>query len=540
MCRIHRLSVLESCFPSGSFNQVGYSPWPPGSPRSQSASDSASPPRAESCDRGWRRPRSHRARHRGRARAADAITRKAEADAAQTLAERKLELEREMMTVRMKTCVGASTGADAREVTLSKRLEVLDRKETGFGERGLALDAKQKVLEERLKESQQLIAEENARLERIAGLRKDDAKRMLMKNLEDEAHVDASRRAREIRDEAERWAQQESRKIIALAMQRYAAEQCVETTVSVVDLPSESMKGRIIGREGRNIRAFEKETGVDVVIDDTPGAVLISSFDPVRREVARLAMERLVQDGRIQPGRIEEVIAEVRTGVDAHVRESGEQALLDLGINGMAPALVELVGRMKFRTSYGQNCLAHSMEVAYLAGVMASELNLDPKVARRAGLLHDIGKATSHEAEGSHTQVGAEVARRHGEPEEVVNAIAAHHGDVAVTSLYTPIVAAADAVSGARPGARRESIEHYVKRLAKLEEIADAFAGVEKSYAIQAGREIRVIVSGRKVDDEQAKQLAFDISRRLEKEIEYPGQIKVVVIRETRAIEYAK
>ncbi len=473
------------------------------------------------------------------ARDADAITRMAEAGAAHELAERRLEIEREMMTAREELRRRVHD-ADAREVTLAKRLEVLDRKETALGERGLALDAKQKVLEEHLKESQQLIAEENARLERIAGLRKDDAKRMLMKNLEDEAHVDASRRAREIRDEAERWAQQESRKIIALAMQRYAAEHCVETTVSLVDLPSESMKGRIIGREGRNIRAFEKETGVDVVIDDTPGAVLISSFDPVRREVARLAMERLVQDGRIQPGRIEEVIAEVRTGVDAHVRESGEQALLDLGINGMAPALVELVGRMKFRTSYGQNCLAHSMEVAYLAGVMASELNLDPKVARRAGLLHDIGKATSHEAEGSHTQVGAEVARRHGEPEEVVNAIAAHHGDVAVTSLYTPIVAAADAVSGARPGARRESIEHYVKRLAKLEEIADAFAGVEKSYAIQAGREIRVIVSGRKVDDEQAKQLAFDISRRLEKEIEYPGQIKVVVIRETRAIEYAK
>jgi ribonuclease Y len=363
---------------------------------------------------------------------------------------------------------------------------------------------------------------------------------MLIKNLEDEAHVDASRRAREIREEAERWAQQESRKIIALAIQRYAAEQCVETTVAVVDLPSEDMKGRIIGREGRNIRAFEKETGVDVVIDDTPGAVLISSFDPVRREVARLSMERLVQDGRIHPGRIEEVIAEVRATVDARIRESGEQSLLDLGINGMSPPLVDLIGSMKFRTSYGQNCLAHSMEVAYLAGVMASELNLDPKIARRAGLLHDIGKATSHVAEGSHTQVGAETARRNGEPEEVVNAIAAHHGDVPVTSLYTPIIAAADAISGARPGARRESIEHYVKRLTQLEQIADAFEGVDKSYAIQAGREIRVMVSGRKVDDEQAKQLAFDISRRLEKEIEYPGQIKVVVIRETRAIEFAK
>jgi len=472
-------------------------------------------------------------------RSADSIVRAAELEAGQALVARKLDLEREMMSAQ-EDLRRRVHDVDARDVTLVKRLEVLDRKEAGLGERSLALDAKQKVLEESLKESQQLIAEENARLERIAGLRKEDAKRMLIKNLEDEAHVDASRRAREIREEAERWAQQESRKIIALAIQRYAAEQCVETTVAVVDLPSEDMKGRIIGREGRNIRAFEKETGVDVVIDDTPGAVLISSFDPVRREVARLSMERLVQDGRIHPGRIEEVIAEVRATVDARIRESGEQSLLDLGINGMSPPLVDLIGSMKFRTSYGQNCLAHSMEVAYLAGVMASELNLDPKIARRAGLLHDIGKATSHVAEGSHTQVGAETARRNGEPEEVVNAIAAHHGDVPVTSLYTPIIAAADAISGARPGARRESIEHYVKRLTQLEQIADAFEGVDKSYAIQAGREIRVMVSGRKVDDEQAKQLAFDISRRLEKEIEYPGQIKVVVIRETRAIEFAK
>ncbi|HXV13214.1 MAG TPA: ribonuclease Y [Candidatus Krumholzibacteria bacterium] len=472
-------------------------------------------------------------------RRADSIVRAASLEAENAMAAQRIELEREMLGAR-EDLRRRVHDADVRESALAKRLEILDRKDAGLGERSLALDAKQKVLEERLKESTQLIAEENARLERIAGVRKEDAKRMLLKNLEDEAHVDASRRAREIREEAERWAQQESRKIIALAIQRYAAEQCVETTVAVVGLASDDMKGRIIGREGRNIRAFEKETGVDVVIDDTPGAVLISSFDPVRREVARLAMEKLVQDGRIHPGRIEEIVAEVRASVDAGVRESGERALLDLGINGMAPALVDCVGRMKFRTSYGQNCLAHSLEVAYLAGVMASELNLDPKVARRAGLLHDIGKVASHEAEGSHTTVGAELARRHGEPEDVVNAIAAHHGDVPTTSLYTPIVAAADAVSGSRPGARRESIEHYVKRLAKLEEIADAFAGVEKSYAIQAGREIRVVVSGRKVDDEQAKQLAFDISRRLEKEIEYPGQIKVVVIRETRAIEYAK
>jgi ribonuclease Y len=471
--------------------------------------------------------------------AAENRRREAEADIHRAVVEVKVAAEREALTAREDVRRQAATVA-AAEAALGKRLEVLDRKEAALGERAQALDSKQRVLDERQREAQRLIAEENARLERIAGLRKEDAKRMLLKNLEDEAHVEATRRAREIREEAERWAQQEARKVLTLAIERYAADQSVETTVSLVDLPAEEMKGRIIGREGRNIRAFEHETGVDVVIDDTPGAVLISSFDPVRREVARLALERLIQDGRIHPGRIEEVVAQTRESVEEVARRSGEQALLDLGINGMDPELVRLVGRLKFRTSFGQNCLAHSLEVAYLAGVIAAELNLDTRVARRAGILHDIGKATSHEAEGSHTQIGADLARRHGEPDEVVNAIAAHHGDVAVTSLYTPIVAAADAVSGARPGARRESIEGYVRRLAKLEEIADAFEGVEKSYAIQAGREIRIIVSNRKIDDERARQLAFDVARRLEKETDYPGQIKVVVIRETRAVDYAR
>jgi len=427
-----------------------------------------------------------------------------------------------------------------KEDNILRRLDLLERKEVDLGERAQALDRKQKVLDERLSETTRLMDEQNVRLERIAGMGKDEAKRQLLKNLEDEARMDASRRAREIRERAEADAEKEAQKIIATAIQRYAADQCVETTVAVVDLPSDDMKGRIIGREGRNIRAFETSTGVDVIIDDTPGAVIISGFDPVRREVARLSMERLVEDGRIHPGRIEDIVTRTRNEIDDRIRQMGEQTCMDLGIHGMDAELVRLVGRMHYRTSYGQNCLKHSVEVAHLSGIMAAELNLDQPLARRAGLLHDLGKVAPHEAEGSHTEIGSEIARRCGEGMEVVNAIRAHHGDVDATSLYTPIVAAADSVSGARPGARRESLESYVKRLAKLEEIADGFEGVDKSYAIQAGREIRIMVSNKKVDDERAASLAYDISRKLERDLDYPGQIKVVVIRETRAIEFAK
>jgi ribonuclease Y len=467
------------------------------------------------------------------------LKREAELEAKGKFLEMKMEFEDETKARREKL---KSLEADlqAKEENLQRKLDLLTRKEATADERSAALVRKQSVLDERLNEYNRLIAEENVRLERIAGMRKDEAKRMLLKNLEDEARMEASRRAREIRDQAEREAKQESQKIIALAIQRYAAEQSVETTVAVVDLPSDDMKGRIIGREGRNIRAFEMATGVDVIIDDTPEAVIISSFDPVRREIARLSLHALVQDGRIHPGRIEEVVTRTREEIENKIREAGEQACIDLGLNGMDPELVRLVGKMKYRTSYGQNCLSHSIEVAYLTGIMAAELNLDPQVGRRAGLLHDVGKVATHEAEGTHTEIGAEIARRCGESEDVVNAIRAHHGDVEATTLYTPLVGASDAVSGARPGARRESLESYVKRLAKLEEIADGFEGVEKSYAIQAGREIRIMVSNKKVDDEQAAELAYMISRKLEKELDYPGQIKVVVIRETRAIEYAK
>ena len=429
---------------------------------------------------------------------------------------------------------------EARRDEMARRLEVLERSEAALKEQSNALEAKQRQLEERLAEANRLIAEQNTRLERIARMSAEEAKRLLMRNLEAEARHEGARRARAIRERAEREAEHEARRIIATAIQRYAADQCVETTVSVVDLPGDEMKGRIIGRDGRNIRAFEAATGVDVVIDDTPGAVIVSSFDPIRREVARLALQRLVEDGRIHPGRIEEIVARTRAEVDALVRQAGEQACLDLGLRGIAPELVELVGRMRYRASFGQNCLRHSMEVAWVAGMMAAELNLDPVLARRAGLLHDIGKVVSHESEGPHTEVGAEMARRHGEPPEVVNAIRAHHGEVEATSLYTPLVGAADALSGARPGARREALEAYVKRLSRLESIADAFEGVVKSYAIQAGREIRIIVDHRRVSDERVAELAYEISRRVEQEMDFPGQIKVVVVRETRAVEFAR
>ena len=427
-----------------------------------------------------------------------------------------------------------------REASLAEQQQTAERRLQGLERRALELEAREQHVTAESDRYARLIEEHRRELERVAALTRDEAREQLRKEMETDARREAASLVTRIEHDAREQAADKARAIVTQAIQRSAADTTVETTVTVVDLPSDEMKGRIIGREGRNIRAIEQATGVDLIVDDTPGAIILSGFDPWRREVARRTIERLIADGRIHPARIEEVVEAVKGEMIETARKDGEAAAFELGLHDVKPELLTLMGRLRYRTSYGQNILNHSKEVAYLAGVMASELNLDPKVARRAGLLHDIGKATSHEAEGSHTQVGADVARRHGEPEEVVNAIAAHHGDVPVTSLYTPIVGAADAVSGARPGARRESIEHYVKRLAKLEEIADAFAGVEKSYAIQAGREIRVIVSGRKVDDEQAKQLAFDISRRLEKEIEYPGQIKVVVIRETRAVEYAK
>ncbi len=427
-----------------------------------------------------------------------------------------------------------------KDSNLARKLDLLEKKEAQLGERSSAIESRQRTLDEKIAETSRIISEQNIRLERIAGMNKEEAKRILMKNLESEAKMEASKRIKEIRDEAENSAKKEATRIITMAIQRYAAEHSVETTVSVVDLPSDEMKGRIIGREGRNIRAFETATGVDVIIDDTPEAVILSGFDPVRREVARVSLQKLVQDGRIHPGRIEEVVEKTLTEIEEKVREIGEQSCIDLGIHGINRELYKLLGRLHYRTSYGQNCLSHSIEVAYLCGMIAVELKLDQQLSRRAGLLHDIGKAVAHEVEGTHTEIGAEMAKRYGENDTVVNAIGGHHGDIEPATLYTPIVGAADAISGARPGARRETLETYVKRLTKLEQIADGFEGVEKAYAIQAGREIRILVSHKRLDDDAAANLAHEVSKKVEKELEYPGQIKVVVIREMRAVGYAR
>jgi ribonuclease Y len=385
----------------------------------------------------------------------------------------------------------------------------------------------------------QLISLENSKLERIAGLSADEARRELFRNLEDEARLEAAKLTREILDSARVRADADARNVIVNAIQRCAVSHAAETTVSVVDLPSDELKGRIIGREGRNIRTFETLTGVEVMIDDTPGAIVISGFDPVRREVAKLAMAKLVADGRIHPARIEEVVAQTAKEMEEMIRAAGESIVLELGIVGLDPELSRMLGRLKYRTSYGQNMLLHSREVAMLAALMAQELDLDPALARRAGLLHDVGKAADATVEGPHAQIGAELARRHGEDGLVVNAIAAHHEETTMGSPYAFLVAAADSISGSRPGARRESFDAYIKRVENLEMIASSFPGVERAYAIQAGREIRVLVEPDKVADKDISGLAREVSNQIEKELKYPGQIRVMVVRETRAVEYA-
>ncbi len=395
-----------------------------------------------------------------------------------------------------------------------------------------ALSARERKLTERENEVVQ-------RLEQIARMTRDEAREVLLKQIESQVRYEAAQMAYKIKEEARAKAEREAKEIIATAIQRCAASHTAETTVTVVSLPSDDIKGRIIGREGRNIRAFEAATGVEVIIDDTPEAVILSSFDPVRREIAKIAMEALVRDGRIHPARIEEVVEKARAEFDERVREIGRQVIVDLGITDMKPELVEYVGRLKFRSSYGQNLLQHSIEVAKLAALMAAELGLDVEKAKRAGLLHDIGKLVP-DVEMPHALIGAQIAKRHGEDEVVVNAIAAHHEDVDPLSPIAVIVAAADAISGARPGARRETLEAYLKRIEKLEEIASAYPGVEAAYAMQAGREVRVIVQAERVNDAQAMEMARQIAQEIEEHLEYPGQIRVVVIRETRAIQYAK
>jgi ribonucrease Y len=429
----------------------------------------------------------------------------------------------------------------ARNAERSQSLErSLDRRSDELERRARELDARAAELEARREELDRLLDEHTRALERVAGLSAGQAKQALLKDVEDQARHDSARIIRQVEEETKRDAERRVRSILSVAMQRLAASHAAETTVSVVQLPSDDMKGRIIGREGRNIRALENLTGVDFIIDDTPNAVVLSAFDGVRREIARMTLEKLLQDGRIHPARIEETYYQAKSELEGHIVELGEAAVFEADVHGLDPELVKLLGRLRFRTSYGQNVLAHSVECAQLAAMMAHELGASPKTARRAALLHDIGKAVSHEIEGPHALVGGDLVRRHGEPEAVAHAMEAHHNEVEPQTVEAVIVQAADALSGARPGARGESLEQYVKRLRDLEQIATRHTGVDKVYAMQAGREIRVIVAPDHIDDDGAIALSRDIAREIEKELEYPGQIKVTVIRESRAVDYAK
>lgn len=429
---------------------------------------------------------------------------------------------------------------DRREEQIDQKLEHLEEKEAHIQRFELRFEARQQELDEALANARELETRLIGELERVADLSRDEARKQLMRELESEVEHEQAQLIRRITSRAKEQAEQQARRILTIAVQRVASSHASEITSTIVKLPSDDLKGRVIGREGRNIRAFEKATGVDVIVDDTPGTIQLSAFDGVRREVARRAMETLLKDGRIHPGRIEEVVASCRKELDRIIQEAGEKAAMDLDLPGIHPKLLHLLGRLQFRTSYGQNVLQHSIEVANLCGTLAAELGLDPRLARRCGLLHDIGKAIDHETEGGHPEIGADVARRYQEPKEVVNAIASHHDDVPQQSLYAYVVMAADAVSGARPGARGESLERYIKRLERLEEVARNFPGVRQVYAIQAGREVRVIVNSSKVNDRQAAKLARDIARQIEKELTYPGEIKVTLLRETRVVEYAK
>ncbi|MBS5335581.1 MAG: ribonuclease Y [Clostridiales bacterium] len=420
-----------------------------------------------------------------------------------------------------------------KEESIDRKLENIEKKEESIVQKEQNIVNKQKDLDK-------IISKQLEELERISGYTVDEAKALLLSNIEKEVRHDASLMIKDIESKAKEEADKKAKYIITGAIQRCAADHVAESTVSVVALPNDEMKGRIIGREGRNIRAIETLTGVDLIIDDTPEAVILSGFDPVRREIARVALEKLIVDGRIHPARIEEMVEKAEREVNAIIKEEGEQAAFEVGIHNLHPELVKLLGRLKYRTSYGQNVLKHSVEVAHLAGLMAGELGLDIKLAKRAGLLHDIGKALDHEVEGTHVDIGIDVLRRYKESEAVINGMAAHHGDYEPKSMEAVLIAAADALSAARPGARRETLDAYIKRLEKLEEIANTTPGVEKSFAIQAGREIRIIAKPEDVNDEEIVFLAREISKKIESELEYPGQIKVNVVRETRAIDYAK
>lgn len=427
-----------------------------------------------------------------------------------------------------------------REENLDKKVELLDQKEVTLSKREGNLVVQEKEISEKEKELQVVLDQRRVQLEKISGMTSEEAKKILMQSMENEAKHEAAKTIRRIEEEAKETADKMARNILALAIQRYSADYVAEKTVSVVNLPNEEMKGRIIGREGRNIRSIEAATGVDLIIDDTPEAVILSGFNPVRREIARISLERLINDGRIHPARIEEIVDKVKQEMDVSIREAGEQATFDIGVHGVGGELIRLLGKLKYRTSYDQNVLQHSLEVASFCGIIASELGLNVKKTKRAGLLHDIGKAVDHEIEGSHAIIGADLAKKHGEGDDIIHAIAAHHDDEKPQTVLAILVQVADALSAARPGARREMLETYVKHLKELEEIACSFSGVSKSYAVQAGREIRIIVESKEISDDDAVVLSQDVAKKIEANLSYPGQIKITVIRETRAVDYAK
>ncbi len=427
-----------------------------------------------------------------------------------------------------------------KEESIERKFDQLEKRGNDLSRKEKEYNTKERLLLEKENQANQLISEQSRVLEKLSGITAEEAKEELLRRTEEDTKFEIAKLAKRIEDEAKETAVKKAREIIGLAIQRYASDYVADATVTAVTLPSDDMKGRIIGREGRNIRALEAATGVDLIVDDTPEMVTLSAFDPVRREIARLSLERLITDGRIHPTRIEEIVEKVKKEIDMNIREEGEKAVFDLGLSGIHPELIKVLGRLKYRTSYGQNVLQHSREVAYFAGIMASELRVDAKLAKRAGLLHDIGKAIDHETEGSHQEIGSNLARKYGESNKVTNAILVHHGDGDPITVEAALVASADALSAARPGVRRESIEHYLKRLEKLEQLALSFEGVDKCYAIQAGREIRLIVKPDDVNDEVTSMIARDLAQKIEAEMTYPGQIKVTVIRESRYVEYAK
>lgn len=471
-------------------------------------------------------------------REAATILKEAQTELKEQRIELRAEVEREAREQR-RELVALEKRILAKEESVDKRVELLETKANEVSAKDRELVQREQALGDRQHEIDQIIQEQRTKLENVSGMSAEQAKRELFTQLENEVRRDTALRLKRIEDELVENSEKRAQWVISQAIQRCAADHVAESTVSVVDLPNDEMKGRIIGREGRNIRALESVTGINIIIDDTPEAVILSGFDPIRREVARIALERLIQDGRIHPARIEEVVAKVQEEMNQTVKELGEEACLETGVHGLHPEIVRLLGRLNYRTSYGQNVLRHAQEVCHLAGMMAAELGLNVAEAKRAALIHDIGKSVSHEVEGSHAAIGADFARRYGESPNIVNAIAAHHNEQEKSSVIAVLVQAADALSAARPGARRETIESYVKRLEQLEALANGFEGVEKSYALQAGREVRLAVEPEKVDDAQAAQLARDVARKVEQEMTYPGQIRITVIRETRATETA-